>query len=328
MARERVPALTPRHGVVCLLLAALFLGAWEGLLATQDAPREPRSHQPERWRARQAAARALPARLTFLGTSRTRCGVVPGEVAKAAGLAPEAVVNLGIENTSPLPLLSDLLARGWPRGLVVVEVMPGNFFAEPRGPIPALREVPPWEAPDLALRQAWRSRTRLSNEENRPQVLGHELLRHWAGKAHHPLRDPPLRLHPDGWLEFRPHPDTTTRVSPQVWFREYRPLSDQALSALLSRLEGQLAALRLAGVEVLFLRFPSRGWWAEQEAERFPRARYWDRLAATFPERSWWVGEAPLELELELPDGSHLESASARRFSAGLGIVLRGRVPE
>jgi len=326
--RTRAPALTPRHVALTLLAAALLLAAWEGLLVTYQAPFEPRAHQPARWQARQAAARALPARLTFLGTSRTRCGIVPAEVAATAGLQPEAVANLGIDNTSPLPVLDDLLARGWPRGLVVVEVMPGNFFAKVRQPVPALRQVPPWEAPDLALRQAWGSRTRLSNPENRPQVLGHELARHWAGKARDPLREPPLRLHPDGWLEFRPHQDTTTRVSPQVWFREYEPLSPEDTRLLLSRLAGQVAALELAGIEVLFLRFPSRGWWATQEAEVFPKARYWDRLVAAFPRRCLWTGEAPLDLELELPDGSHLESHSARVFSARLGSVLKGRIPQ
>lgn len=314
------------HLAAALALATALLGAWEGLLATQGAPLEPRAHQPARWQARRSAARQVPARVTFLGTSRTRCGIAPSVVAEAAGLAPAEVVSLGIENTPPLPVLSDFLAQGWPAGLVVVEVMPGNFFAKPRGPIPALREVPLWEQPDLALRQAWRRRTRLSNEEHRPQVLGHELARHWAGKAHHPLQDPPLRLHSDGWLEFRPHADTTTRVSPQVWFREYEPLDAAALDRLLSQLEGQLEALRLAGIEVVFLRLPSSGWWAEQERATFPRDRYWDRLAAAFPQRCYWVGEAPFDLELKLPDGSHLESASAREFSRRLGVVLRGQL--
>jgi hypothetical protein len=318
--------LAPKHLLVTLLLAALLLGAWEGLLTTQGALVEPYAHQPARWQARRAAARALPARLTFLGTSRTRCGIVPAVVAEACGLAPEAVVNLGVDNTPPLPILEDLLARGWPRGVVVVEVMPGNFFASPRGAPPVLQDVPPWKEPDRLLREAWRSRTRLSNEENRPQVLGHELGRHWAGKAHHPLRDPSHRLHPDGWLEFRPHGDATTRASPQVWFRQYAPLDEAGLSQLLGRLAGQVRALELAGIEVVFLRLPSSGWWARAETEVFPRARYWDRLARAFPGRCLWVGEAPLDLELELPDGSHLESASARAFSARLGSVLAGRL--
>ena len=269
----------------------------------------------------------MPARLTFLGTSRTRCGIVPSEVGAAAGLRTEEVVNLGIDNTSPLPVLDDFLARGWPPGLVVVEVMPGNFFAKVRGPVPALREVLPWEGPDLALREAWRSRARLSNPENRPRVLGHELGRHWVGKGRDPFGEPALRLHPEGWLEFRPYADTTTRVSPQVWFRQYQPLSAEATGGLLRRLAGQVEALEQAGIEVVFLRMPSGGWWASQEAEVFPRARYWDRLAAAFPGRCLWVGEDPLALELELPDGSHLESASAQRFSARLGAVLRGRIP-
>lgn len=319
--------MEPKHLALGLLLAAMALAAWEGFLASQGAAHQARAHQPARWQARRAAARARPVRLTFLGTSRTRCGIVPAEVAEGCGLEPSQIANLGIDNTPPLPVLGDLLARGWPKGLVVVEVMPGNFFAKPRGPIPALAETPPWELPDRALREAWRRNTRLSNGENRPQVLLHELGRHYAGRARHPLLDPPFRLHPDGWLEFRPHSDTTTRISPQVWFRDYEPLDAEGTTKLLRSLEGQICALELAGTDVIFLRMPSSGWWAEREAEVFPRARYWDRLAATFPKRALCAGDPPLDLEVELPDGSHLESQSARRFSARLGRVLRERLP-
>ena len=311
---------------VGLAVALVLLVAWEGVLRQFEAPFEPVAHQPARWQANYSEARGEPARVVFLGTSRTRCGIVPSEVGDVLGLTPGQVVNLGIDNTSPLPVLDEMLAEGWSDCLIVIEVMPGNFFARPVVKIPALQATPVWERPNAALLQGWRENTRLSNQELRPLTLAHEAARHWAGKARHPLLEPSLVLHADHWLEFRPHDDATTRSSPQVWFRRYTPLREPALVALLARLKGQVAALKSVGVEVVFLRMPSRDWWAQQEKASFPRERYWDRLVGVFPGRCLWVGEPPLALDLSLPDGSHLDGPSARCFSRALGVQLQPRL--
>lgn len=98
--------------------------------------------------------------------------------------------------------------------------------------------------------------------------------------------------------------------SPEAWLEDARRV-------------GALAdKLRARGVRVAFLRMPSTGEHWQADAERYPRAKYWDAFAATLKVPAIHFKDEPALDQFELPDTSHLDKKDTTPFTHCLVDVL------
>jgi hypothetical protein len=90
----------------------------------------------------------------------------------------------------------------------------------------------------------------------------------------------------------------------------------------LVRAEKAVAKLRARGAQVLFVRAPSSGLWAEVERGGFPREQTWDALLARTGAPGVHFEDHPELQGLELPEWSHLSGRDAERFTEALLTIL------
>lgn len=92
------------------------------------------------------------------------------------------------------------------------------------------------------------------------------------------------------------------------------PASPDQWRMLVERLVEHSARIDARGGAVVYVQFPIRGSFRKLNDLYFPRTRYWDRLAAAGLTTLHFT-DMPGQRRLRLPDHSHLEVASARRFT-------------
>jgi hypothetical protein len=248
----------------------------------------------------------------------------------------ERPIQLALEGTSPLAFLEDLAADPDFTGRVLVGVTPPLFFSDFKRRVSALtyyrNESPSQRAgqwlsmrllephlayydPDTALftvlqRQAWPARggKPAPMEVRKLMVTGPDRASHMWDKVEN---DPEYRaLTQRIWTALLSRPPPPPEVGQQVMAAQF----ERAIAAV--------AKLRARGVDVLFVRAPSAGLWAEVESKAFPRERTWEPLL----QRTGAPGvhfEDHAELRgLELPEWSHLSHRDAIRYTEGLLDVL------
>jgi hypothetical protein len=269
----------------------------------------------------------------IVGSSRVLFDIQLGTWEQRWGERP---IQLALEGTSPLAFLEDLADDPDFTGRVLVGVTPPLFFGDFKRRLSALayyrnespsqrwaqwlsmRLLEPWLAyydPDTALftvlqRQGWPARggKPAPMEVRKLMVTGPDRASHMWEKIE---RDPAYReLTRTIWsnLLSRPPPP------PEVARKTVQEQLDRATKAV--------AKLHARGVEVLFVRAPSAGRWAEIEALAFPRQATWDvLLQRTGAPGVHFEDHAALQ-GLELPEWSHLSHEDAKRFTNGLLDVL------
>jgi hypothetical protein len=102
-----------------------------------------------------------------------------------------------------------------------------------------------------------------------------------------------------------------------------RPLTPARFDERLDRIDKSVSEILVRGGRVVFIRLPSSGAVAQMEARTWPRAAYWDRLAARTRARTIHYKDHPQLEGFDCPDGSHLGVDDARRFSVALVEVLK-----
>ncbi len=322
--------------IVAMLGAALLLACWEAYWRQWDATPGYRNSAGA-WAEQRARINAGEGDATVLvGTSRVLFDVQLPVWEQVTGKRP---IQLGLEGTSPLPVLEDLAADPDFTGRVLVDVTPDLFFSgyalrgdavqhyHDRGPSQRsghwlskhlLESRLAFYEPDFALptvvrRQAWpardgqRERTRV----RKLIVLGPDRNAHLWERVEH---DPAYRtLAQDIWAQDfgGPLPGMHT---PQ--------LKRAAIEAQIARTLKAVDALRARGVRVVFVRPPSNGRYYAYEQQHLPRAETWDVLLA----RSGLPGvhfEDHASMQgLELPEWSHLSERDARRYTAALAPLV------
>lgn len=91
------------------------------------------------------------------------------------------------------------------------------------------------------------------------------------------------------------------------------------------RVEGYVRQIEARGGQVVFVRFPTTDeTWAEDELH-FPRAEYWDRMAAVTTAETLHFLDVPALTQFDLPDTSHLDAKDAPLFTSILLDCLQSR---
>ena len=253
-------------------------------------------------------------------------------------LAGERPIQLALEGTSPVFALEDLAADPDFTGRLLVGVTPVLFFSDfsrrvgvlpyYRGQTPSQRAgqwlstrlLEPWLAyydPDFALftvlkRQPWPQRRNVPPdvEVRKLSVAGIDRNTRMWSKVEN---DPAYRALTRGiWtrlLSSRPPPPPAAAIA----------LRDKQIA----RAATAVARLRARGVQVLFVRPPSAGAWAQVEHRAFPRAETWDVLLLRTGAPGIHFEDHPALQGYELPEWSHLSASEADRFTAALVPIIQ-----
>jgi hypothetical protein len=100
------------------------------------------------------------------------------------------------------------------------------------------------------------------------------------------------------------------------------PTTGAALDAHMAQVAASVETIRARGGEVIFLRLPSTGAYREDEAERWPRTQYWDRLLRDTGARGVHFEDEAILSDFDCPEWSHLTRENAQRFTRALLKVL------
>jgi hypothetical protein len=251
----------------------------------------------------------------------------------------ERPIQLGLEGTSPLPVLDDLADDPAFTGRVLVDATPDLFFSgyayrgeavrhyHARGPS---QRIGHWLSkhlletrlafydPDFALpvvlrRQAWPAR---------PGVRGYAPVR----KLMVMDADRNTRIWP------RVEHDAAYRaLAQQIWAQGFGgPLPGMdtpekkraAIEAQLKRAVAAVRKLEARGVQVVFVRPPSGGEYYAYEEKHLPRAETWELLLARTGRPGVHFEDHASMRGLELPEWSHLTARDAERYTEALATEI------
>ena len=91
------------------------------------------------------------------------------------------------------------------------------------------------------------------------------------------------------------------------------------------KLEEWVQAIQSRGGQVIFIQFPTTGEHLRYDEFMFPKAQYWDAFAAKIPALCIHFQDVPQLADFTCPDWSHLDRADAPRFTQELAKVLDER---
>jgi len=271
----------------------------------------------------------------FLGASRAYFDLQLPVWERLSGRAP---IQLSYEGTSPMTAIEDLAADPKFTGNLLFGVEPDQFFSG-RGLALGVARYAHRESPSQRIGQ-WLSmhfiepyfafydadyalRTVLARQPW-PQRPG----KHWFMDVRK------LSMHDaqrNAWLWDKVSLDPVYReIARAVWMEEFVPYPDDPTPQEILKTEKEqigravraLAQLRVRGVRVLFVRFPSDGPFLESEERIYPRKRSWDSLLAATGAPGINFADYPEMQGYYLPEWSHMTRPEAERYTAVLYRVI------
>lgn len=315
-----------RSWVAAVVVVVVVLGGLEGFWRA-------RGHRPsavddeDLWAYERSRADG-PGVVALLGASRMQMGFST-ELARA--LRPERFVNLAVEGRAPLAVLRDLARDENFVGLVVCSITAQGFERKQR------ERQQRWV-------EHYHHRARLERMLDRhftacmqaslvvagPRLALPVLLRRFArGK---PPPDPAYlvthadRSHSADYRLIHIGSHRAWRIARRArgYARATIPSPEQwAIEA--AEAAPWVAAIRARGGEVVFVRFPTSGEHWKLDERYYPRARYWDRVAAVTGAATIHFRDLPDAAGLLCPDTSHLDQRDAPRFTRALLAELERR---
>ncbi|MCG8405832.1 MAG: hypothetical protein MI923_11605 [Phycisphaerales bacterium] len=107
------------------------------------------------------------------------------------------------------------------------------------------------------------------------------------------------------------------------WLDNHQRLTAQDWMKDVAKIEELVQRIHRRGGQVVFVRFPTADeHWIVDEAT-YPKADYWDRMAAYTSARTIHFADIPALSRFELPDTSHLDQKDAPEFTLALLNQLR-----
>lgn len=152
----------------------------------------------------------------------------------------------------------------------------------------------------------------------------------WLANGPPPWRTP-LRFHTDrsGDIDFSQADGAALMRGFATGFREdlseHPPKLPTTWLAELQRVRQWCDTIRSRGGEVIFLRTPTSGALLAAEDEAFPRAKYWDQLAAAVKSPTFYATDDAYFATLHLGDGSHVDYHQKAAYTRALVDALAAR---
>ncbi len=273
-------------------------------------------------------------RTVIVGSSRVLFDIDLDTWEQLAGVRP---IQLALEGTSPLPVLEDLAGDPNFTGRAIVGVAPDIFFSgfafrgkaldyfrhegpgQRVGQWLSMHVIEPrmaFDDGDFALatvlhRQPWPLRPGMTAHlrVRKLSVSTADRNTHMWDKVE---MDPAYQaLAQSIWVQDSDPPDAAKRAD-----------MDAERARQIDRAVKVVSKLRSRGVEVVFVRMPSRGPYLDIENRDFPRALSWDRLLQQTGAPGVYFEDYPQMRGYELPEWSHLAAHERPRMTRALyGII-------
>ena len=281
---------------------------------------------PDLWSAqREQLEGAGPEAVALLGASRIVTNVAPDVLREE--LPGRTIVQLGVEGMSPVAALADLADDPGFDGLAVVCIMPEWLLDEQATQEAYVRHYRrDWgilNRTERSLRTWLQDRFALAQFRLDPLKV-----RTWIATGAAPVNRF-RRVTPDRWSALA-IPADPADLARTVDFRMKRheslrkkTIAEDRWIADVGRLAEMAAKIRARGGEVVFLRNVTSGGVLEIDEQAFPRARYWDVLAARCGGPSIHFADVPEMARLACFEGSHLDRDAAAKFTRALAAQLR-----
>lgn len=285
---------------------------------------------PELWDlVRGAAAAAGPQSVALLGSSRTLLGIDPGVLSAELGDTP--VHMLGIDGSSPLPVLRDLGRDAAFRGTVVCEVAPSLFFDASNAAETKSNE---WV-------RHFHQRSRISDVETRLRLLAQQnlaILRTELNPKHviddilaRRLPEPGYTQVRETRFRFADFRRTDVEELRRHWAERFavmgREPTPEEFAARCTEVEDAVRRIHAKGGRVVFLYMVTSGGVHDIENARFPRQRYWDVFAAGTSAAAIHFEDVASLATFVCGDDSHLDGVAARSFSTALAQEITRHAP-
>ena len=294
---RRIPEVRwPAAALVALALAAIGIGAWEMYWRVDQRVVPAYRNSDGQWaEARRRLDRSEPNATAFIGSSRTQFDIDLDAWEELTGVHG---VQLALEGSNPLPILTDLADDEDFRGLLIVGITPPLVLMPGIG----ARE----EALDHYYRESpseWVG-TKLSYPleaslafYNWDFALFTVLARQpwWPERSGLPFRPPEVRRienmrrdrQADMWNRVEDDPAYNEIVT-STWQAIVENLppppppeeAKKAFEAKLAQIAEDVGKIRARGGEVVFIRPPSSDWFREVERQVTPRERVWEPIIA------------------------------------------------
>jgi hypothetical protein len=326
--------------MIAVVVAVILMSGWEMYWRANDAVPSYRNSEGLWAIQRRRINRGEGDKTVIIGSSRIFFNTQLNIWEKEAGERP---IQLGLEGTTPVPLMEALADDPDFTGILFVGVASGIFFSDFRYRADALQRydeespaqwmgqhismlVEPYFAfyhSDYSLftvlkRQAWPKRDTIftPSDVRRLATYGKDRSARLFSKVE--TDEAYAERAKEIWAEEFVHgpPPTAEMIQEMMASRDVE--MEKAVSAT--------NKLQERGVEVIFVRMPYEGIYAEVEPMGYPRAENWDVLI----ERTGALGlhwEDHAEMQgYWLPEWSHMSGSEADRFTkAFYGLIERER---
>jgi len=342
---RRIPEMKwPRVAVLAVVLAAVGVGAWEAYWRGPQQYEASYRNSDSQWaEARRRVDAGERNATVFIGSSRTQFDIDLDVWEEETGVHG---IQLALEGSNALPILTDIAADEDFRGLLVVGLTPPLVFLPGIG----LRadavqryydETPSqWMGNKLSyplertfafytidtklftvlVRQAWW-----------PDRPGLPFQQPEVRKIEHMRRDRQANL----WNRVEDDPEFNAIVTGtwQVILENLPPpppedIAQAAFEALLEQVAGDVAKIRERGGEVVFIRPPSSDWFREFERQASPRDRVWEPIVGVAEAVGVHFEDYPELSDVRTPEWSHISSRDKARWTRALVHILKQQITE
>jgi len=330
--------------VVALLLAAAGLGAWEAYWRVAQQYEASYRNSDGQWaEVRRRVDAREPNATVFIGSSRTLFDIDLDVWKEETGVHG---IQLALEGSNPLPVLSDIANDQDFRGLLVVGITPPLLFLPGMGVRAGVLEYYHDETPSqrIATQLSYPLETTFAYY-NIDTKLFTVLARQpwWPSRPNLPFQQPEVRKiehmrrdrQADLWERVETDPEFQAIVT-GTWrtILENLPppppeeVARAQFQALLDQVAADVAKIRAHGGEVVFIRPPSSDVFREAERKITPRERVWQPIVDAAGAVGVHFEDDPALSDVRTPEWSHISAKDKARWTRALIGILQKRMAE
>jgi hypothetical protein len=325
-------------------VAVLGIGAWETYwrVAQQVVPSYMNSDG--QWaETRRRLDRSEPNATAFIGSSRTQFDIDLDVWEELTGVHG---VQLALEGSNPLPILTDIANDDDFRGLLVVGITPPLVLMPGIGAraeaLDRYYEESPSQWMGTKLSYLLEPRVAFYNWDFALfTVLARQAW--WPERAGVPFEAPEVRKienmrrdrQADMWDRVEDDPAFNAVVT-STWQAIIENLpappppeeAKKEWEAKLEQIAEDVGTIRARGGEVVFIRPPSSDWFREFERQATPRERVWEPILEAAGAVGVHFEDYPELSDVKTPEWSHISSRDKARWTRALVPILRERMAE
>lgn len=328
----------PRVFGLMILLLIVSLGSWEAYW--RDRGFVPSiKNSPGLWaQTRRRVDAREPNTTVFIGSSRTLFDMDLQVWYDETGALP---IQLALEGSNPLPVLSSLAEDEDFDGLLIVGVTPplvmipdigyrADAFERYVSESPAQWMGQRLSVPLERMFAFYHYDTRLYTVLHRQTWWPVRKGREFEAREVRRISTMDQNREADLWLKVDDDP-AYARMVQDIW-KEFiesappPPPEEEAramFEALLVQTKQDVDAIRARGGEVVFLRLPSAGWFREFEAGALPREHIWAPIVASADAVAIHFEDYPELSDVRVPEWSHVSSRDKGRLTQAFIHILR-----